>query len=130
MTSHEPPSCLHAEGHPDDGHVYMATPLCDERRRDFERVFGEPIVRVTAPLPCLINLLGEPRLAYWIHIGSLKPEVLDGLIAHLGGKFGMSREECLAELKNGVPIVAEDLVVAEFVDRETAQREAMHERQN
>lgn len=83
-----------------------------ERIPDFERVFGSATVPVLErlPIPQVTKLpIGEHR-CYQLDIAALTDEQRERLIEFAIERYGMTREECEAELPHGFPIVADSCV--------------------
>lgn len=76
-------------------------------------VFGTDTVEVTSPAPRRINVLGESRHAYFLHLTTLSEDQRRRLVSHISRNFGLSPAEASAELElRGCPVLVEDTVCA------------------
>jgi len=92
---------------------FTVTVYDEERRKDFEAVFGSATVPVLSPVPNRAELPGfdHPVLVYELDFERVTLEQRERLITHIAGKFGLRGSEVEAHLdEEGMPILASDCV--------------------
>ena len=94
---------------------FTVTVHAEDRRKDFETVFGSTTVPVLSPVPALAELPGfdEPQLVYELDLDRLMTEQRKRLVTHIAEKFGLCESEVEAGLdEEGMPILASGCVAS------------------
>lgn len=91
-------------------------PLDPDRAAWMQAALGTSLVPVTAPEPEMALVLGVEAPVYWLDLAALTDESRDRLLEALCQRFGVPIDQGWAELQQGVPIIAGDLVVVQTYD--------------
>ena len=89
--------------------------LFGERGEEWERITGRRTFPVQSPIPCIAESLPGregPQRVYLLDIEALDIQTAKRIVNHLCAKFGLTGPEAAEELSKGIPILAEDCVVA------------------
>ena len=94
---------------------FTVTVYDEERRKDFEAVFGSATVPVLSPVPNRAELPGfdHPVLVYELDLERVSADQRQRLVAWIAEKFGMDAADVEAHLEEeGVAILASDCVAS------------------
>jgi benzoyl-CoA reductase/2-hydroxyglutaryl-CoA dehydratase subunit BcrC/BadD/HgdB len=89
----------------------FAVPIDARRVAHWERVLGTSTIPITSEDPEPAVVLGAARWVYWVDQARLTPEQLESMLRDLVERFEMSLEEGRRALPEGVPILAEGLLI-------------------
>jgi len=83
------------------------------RAADWQKVFGSLEVQIKSPASHLVNILDEPKEAYFLDLDSLTEKQMTRLVSHIAWKFHVLQSVVERDLKErGCPILAEDVIVS------------------
>ena len=88
--------------------------LYGPRGDEWKSITGMTTFPVQNSIPFSATLPGRVPgdLVYLLDIEAMDIDVMKKIIAHLCAKFGMTTYEAAAELHRGIPILAEDCIMA------------------
>lgn len=88
---------------------FKVTVYEEERKKEFEKVFGSNTVNVKSPIPNRITIpSGETKLAYFLDFESITKEQQEKLVEHISVKFNQQKEFVEKNIESmGVPILKE-----------------------
>lgn len=84
----------------------------EERAAEFKAMFGKDEVCVMSPVPTLMKVGDEEKMAYLLDIEQLSGEQMDTMVAHIARKFNLSQTFVMTNIAQaGVPVLADMTLV-------------------
>lgn len=86
--------------------------LDEERAAEFKAMFGTAEVCVKSPVPTMVEIDGEQKLAYMLDIEMLTSEQMDRMVAHIARKFELPEEYVMQNIvRAGLPVLSNNSLV-------------------
>lgn len=86
--------------------------LDEERAAEFKAMFGTAEVCVKSPVPTMVEVGGEQKLAYMLDIELLTSEQMDTMVDFIARKFGVTQEYVMQNIaRAGLPVLSNNSLV-------------------